>query len=73
MPLSAIFLLYHGNQFLWWKKMEYPERTNDLQINMTLYLTKVFKKDFTETEDILVHTPDYLEKLRPIVENADKR
>ena len=41
-------------------------------INMTLYLTKVFKKDFTETEDILVHTPDYLEKLGPIVENADK-
>jgi hypothetical protein len=40
---------------------------------MTLYLTKVFKKDFTETEDILVHTPDYLEKLGPIVENANKR
>ena len=44
-----------------------------LQINMTLYLTKVFKKDFTETEDILVYTPEYLEKLEPIVKNADKR
>ena len=25
-PLSAIFQLYHGNQFLWWKN---PERTTD--------------------------------------------
>ena len=44
-----------------------------LQINMTLYLMKVFKKDFTETEDILVPTPEYLEKLGPIVKNADPR
>jgi hypothetical protein len=26
-PLSAIFRLYHGDQFQWWKKPEYPERT----------------------------------------------
>jgi len=29
MPFSAIFQLYHGDQFLWWKKPEYPERTTD--------------------------------------------
>jgi hypothetical protein len=29
MTLSAIFQLYHGNQFWWWKKPEYLERTTD--------------------------------------------
>jgi hypothetical protein len=29
--------------------------------------------NFIKTEDILVYTPEYLEKLEPIVKNADKR
>jgi hypothetical protein len=28
-PLSAIFQLYHGDQFQWWRKPEYLKRTTD--------------------------------------------
>jgi hypothetical protein len=30
MPLSAIFQLYHGSQFYWWRKQEYLDKITDL-------------------------------------------
>jgi hypothetical protein len=38
MPFSTIFKLFHGSQFYWWRKPEYPEKTTDLpQVTNKLY------------------------------------
>jgi hypothetical protein len=31
-PLSAIYRLYRGDQFYWWKKPEFPDKTIDLPL-----------------------------------------
>ena len=37
-PLPTLFQLYRGCQFYWWKKPEYPQKTNDLK-SLTNFIT----------------------------------
>ena len=68
MPLSVIFQLYHGDQFQWWKKPEYPERTTDhgqatgKPYHLWLRVEWYLKKKLEYGEEVLWVKSLYLEK-----------
>jgi hypothetical protein len=65
-PLPTTFQLYRGGQFYWWRKLEYPEKTNQ-PVTEKLYRNMLLALIMQIVIDILPYIKDEVKHFNTIV------